>query len=221
MKFLFLILLLTFSTDTSKLRSSKRNKPDSINFKTSEKFINPIPPVRNGNPINSGANYINNISQTIYITQIISVLSSIATLVTAFFTYLLLRQTQKTLALNVETNKREGKRLEAEMVNLVYRNFRETYMSMVNDKQGLKVLSETHSTSQTEVKTNMFGSFLINNVHQMFDLKQRGFISEQEWAFYLVDIKEFFEYEFIKTRWNKISDFYPTDFNKFVQQIIS
>lgn len=151
--------------------------------------------------------------------EVFSVISSIATLITAIFTFFLLRQTQKTLALNVEVVKRDALRLETQMVAVVYRNFRDGYIGLINDKQGIKALAEAHGSTQAETKISLYSSFLINNVHEMFVLKSKGFINNEDWGYYLIDIKDFFCYPFIKDRWAKIANLYPNDFKIFVNNL--
>lgn len=177
------------------------------------------------------------------IPDIVSILANIGTVATFILTFFLLKETQKQIGLGNKTAERDRHRLESEMVNLVYRNFRETYMSMMNDPDGVRVLTQIKEEKNNENKENdngilkdtlqyqvekiaqtkisMYSSFLINNVHEIFLLNEKGFIDPNIWSAFKVDIIDFFNYNFIKARWNEIHKLYPEKFKKFVNDFLN
>lgn len=160
-------------------------------------------------------------SKKLTLAELISILSSIAATISTILTYLLLKETQRTLNLGAKVADRDSKRLEAEMVSLIYRNFRDTYMSMLNDKIGVKALASAHGKKAEEVRVNMHVSFLINNVHEMYNLYQSGFVADDIWENFCIDIEEFFYMPFIEKRWEEVQTYYPKRFQLFVSALKS
>lgn len=151
----------------------------------------------------------------------ISIVASISTLITALLTYLLLRETQKTLKLSVETSARESKRMEAEATNTVNQNFKNTYLAMIGDKDALQFVAKAEGSSKKKAKMDVYSSFLINNVHEIYGLREKGFIPDQEWESIKLDIVWLFEYPFVENRWSLNKQYYSKDFQDFINSVLS
>jgi hypothetical protein len=146
----------------------------------------------------------------------VSILASVSTAVTALLTYLLLLQTRNTIRQNDKALQRDRDRQEAESIGKVLSNFKDAYSEMMSDKDGIAILAREDNLEKVQVKENFFGSFLINNTFEIYNLQKKGFIKNDYWQFILVDMKDFFNFQFIQRRWASIKILYPTDFQKFI-----
>lgn len=149
-----------------------------------------------------------------------TLLASIATLVTAFLTYFLLRETQKTLKLGFLNAKKESERLESESISKIHQNFKNTFISMLDDSDSMKKLAKAEGLSKKKVKMGFYSSFLINNSYEIYNLYSKKLISNEEWESILPDIILLFEYPFVINRWNEIKKYYTKDFQALIDSQI-
>lgn len=159
--------------------------------------------------------------KTFSVSEIIAIITNISTVIVVFLTYFLLKETQKTLAHGYEMADRDRKRLETETINTIYHNFRETYMLIISDETGVKLLAENWKVEKDKIKINMYSSFLLNNIHEIFNLKEKEFLPQEVWENYLIDIAEFVNLPFMKARWEVIKRCYPVSFQKFVNDLLN
>lgn len=153
------------------------------------------------------------------ISDIVGIAGSIVTAITAILTYLMLKETKKSIEISNRVAEENRKRLESEMVFTIYRNFKETYIELLKDPHGMKALAGAVGKDKSQTKIDMFASFLINNTHQMFVMRERGLIDDDTWGNFILDIKEFYSWNFISHRWKTISKFYPNTFKSFVDEL--
>lgn len=150
----------------------------------------------------------------------VSILASVSTAITALLTYLLLLETRNTIRQNDKALQRDRDRQEAESIGKVLSNFKDAYSAMMSDKDGISILAKEDNLEKVQVKENFFGSFLINNTFEIYNLYKKGFITNDYWQFIVVDMKDFFNFQFIQRRWAGIKIIYPMDFQKFIDNEI-
>jgi hypothetical protein len=155
-------------------------------------------------------------NKTLSTSDWVSILASISTAVTALLTYLLLLETRNTIRQTDKALQRDRDRQESESISKVLSNFKDAYSGMMSDKDGIAILAKEDNIEKVQVKENFFGSFLINNTFEIYNLHKKGFIKNDYWQFILVDMKDFFNFQFIQRRWAQIKIIYPKDFQKFI-----
>jgi len=151
---------------------------------------------------------------------IASIITSITTVIYTFGTFLLWNMTKKSIDLSTSEIKRKQTLLEIQSISSIYRNFRDIYTVIIDDNDGINLLTNAQSGNKEMVKKEYFSAFLINHTYEMYLLNNSKLLPIDFWERSIIDMKELYSWPFIKERWKKMNILFPSSFRNFIDEKI-
>jgi hypothetical protein len=145
---------------------------------------------------------------------------AVSTFVYTIGTFLLWWITYRSVQITKDEVKRKEDLLNMNHISNVYKDFREIYMLILNDKDNVKVLANELSLSVGDLKKEYIAIFLINHVFEIYSLYERNLLPDKFWERTIIDMKVLFKWSFIKLRWQKMRTLFSTDFANFIDDEI-
>lgn len=156
-----------------------------------------------------------------------TVCTAVATVVYTIGSLLMWWTTQKSLKLSrmqlnmMEHQSYRQKELDRlQYISNVHKNFRELYISVLSTEKGVDILRKELGGSNDDVRKNYYASFLINHCYELFEIKSRKLFDEDFWHRIEIDMKDLFEWSFVKSRWKSIKTIYSPEFQEYIEQSI-
>lgn len=138
---------------------------------------------------------------------IISIIISSLALVVSLFSYFVQKK----------QNENSDKELKVKAFKDILNSHRELYFEILkNDEFASKVAD---SGDVALFKKNMLGTILINHCQIIFETAKNKLVSDDDWVGLQNDIKDFFTWSIVRDRWVNNRQFYPRDFQRFVDNL--
>lgn len=164
--------------------------------------------------------FLNNNSGAISV--IFSGLVVIATMIYTIGTFLLWLTTRKSLEFTRYELQQLRDQLQSETFQEIIRSHREIYSFLLSNDKLSKELIKGVGVKPNEFYSQMIGTFLINQASLLFHLNKYKTMDPSQWNNTKIDMKEMFQWQIVRKRWECVSHLHPEEFRKFIEdEIIS
>lgn len=142
-------------------------------------------------------------SSGISLFEILDVVGTIATVVALIYA---IRSFQKNTRIQ-----------EAMYIKSLFESFQRDRQAILDNPIALNILATERNVEEREVVKESIGSFSINRAYLLFHLHQKKLLSNSRWEQDKIDIRTLFRESLVYSKWQRIRDYYPADFQLFIE----
>ncbi len=145
------------------------------------------------------------------VSLIVAIVAATISLLAMLINFLALRQ-------NKRSNKNNVLSKQVDAMMDITQSHRSLFIDILRDDKLVALVANTADVE--EFRKKQLATILINHCNYIFTCMQKALIEGDDREGIINDIKDFFNWPIVKTRWPEIRGFYSTDFQEFIDKLV-